>query len=238
MSRLLTGRFALGVIAAIGCASANASSISNPSFELPVVTGVDRINVSAGNFFVGSSGWQSTNLAGNNSGNAIYSNNTNSWVVPADGNQIVALNNGALGGIQQVFATTPGVLYSLTFSYSAIADGSATVQSASYEVDNGATPINAVGSPLTGASGTASVDITGFGNLAFPAYQTITVPFTATGATSTIRILSDSIPPTGNAYGPVVDNVTLTALTPEPSAFILGGLGLAGLFIAARRRRV
>jgi Protein of unknown function (DUF642)/PEP-CTERM motif len=157
--------------------------------------------------------------------------------VPSDGNQLVTLNNFALGGIQQAFDTTAGTSYALSFDYSAIADGSSTIQSASYEVDNGATSITAAGTPLPGASGTASVDTTGTGFLAFPAYQTIMIDFTATSGTSTVRFLSQSIPPDGNAFGPVIDNVKLTALTPEPSSIVLIGLGAAGLLLGGRRMR-
>jgi len=204
--------------------------ISNGSFELPVVTG-DRITVGPGGYLVGASGWQETALPGDNGSN-VYSNATNGWVVPSAGHQILALDNFAVGGVQQVIATTAGLPYVVTFAYSAIAMGDNSTQQLTYEIDNGATPINAAGTPLPGASGTLSINTAGYGGLQFPPYVTESVSFIATGSSSTVRFLALTAP--GNAYGPVVDNVSIV---PEPGTWVLLGIGVLGLAALRKRRR-
>ena len=64
-------------------------------------------------------------------------------------------------------------------------------------------------------------------------FQNLTGPLT-------IRISGSGGPAQSIQQGWLLDNITLNyslANVPEPSSFILGGLGAPGLFIAARRRR-
>ena len=57
--------------------------------------------------------------------------------------------------------------------------------------------------------------------------------FVATSATPLLSFIGQS----SGDNSSFVDNVRITALNPEPSSFVLGGLGVVGLFVVARRRR-
>jgi hypothetical protein len=242
VSRRLFGLAGLGC--ALLCApAASAALFTNGGFELPAVpVASDRTGVSAGGFFTGADGWQSTNFAGANSGNAIYSkasaNHSNDFVKPSQGNQFVALNltggTSNMGGVQQVFDTVSGQAYTVTFDYSAISNGDNSIQRLSYEVDNGnVAATTAVASSIL-ASGQASRDTTGVGNLTTPALTTVTFNFTAASDTSTIRFVSLTSPPSHNAFGPVIDNVTVS-VAPEPGSLALAAI--AASVIASRRGR-
>jgi hypothetical protein len=85
----------------------------------------------------------------------------------------------------------------------------------------------------SGAFGTVTVDVDGtqvgsFNQSIGTSFATQTYTFTASAATASIRFNYGS---TLNGNGYVLDNVTVV---PEPSAALLGGLGILGLL---RRRR-
>jgi hypothetical protein len=243
-------RRALLALAGIGGAAAlapaaSAAVFTNGGFEAPSAAAVtDRINVAAGAFLTGTSGWQSTNFAGANSGNAIYSKanaqHTNDFVKPSEGNQFLTLNltggTSNTGGVQQVFDTVAGQTYKITFDYSAISNGDNSIQRLSYEVDNGAVAATTAVAPSILASGQASRDTTGAANLTTQPLTMVTFNFVAASDTSTIRFVSLTSPPSHNAFGPVIDNVTVAV--PEPGSCVALGAAAAGTLLTRRRRRL
>ncbi len=67
-------------------------------------------------------------------------------------------------------------------------------------------------------------------------YRSNSVEFKATSALSDVQFINNQQAWVSGGAGPLLANVSVTLVTPEPSSFILGGLGALGLFIAARRR--
>jgi hypothetical protein len=132
------------------------------------------------------------------------------WWTVSDGSYSVDLNGWTQGGIQQVFATTPGQNYQVTFDLS--------------------------GNSHSGTDFLTDVAINGasVGNFASTSatWATNSFKFVASGATTTLAFASTS----AGDGGPAVDNVSVSAI-PEPStfAFVCGGAALA--WVAFRRRR-
>ena len=138
-------------------------------------------------------------------------------------------DNGAVTGIAQSFATTPGALYSLSYwvgdtfdpTYPAPAGGPSTV---AVQID---------GSPVQTAV-----------NATFPTGPTInwkqfTFLFNAAGPSTTLTFLN------GNASGQglnALDDVSVTAVpstqAPEPTSLALGAAGLLPFVFYRVRRRV
>lgn len=147
---------------------------------------------------------------------------------PADmGAYSLDINGWTAGTISQTFNTVAGQTYNVTFAYSRNAAGGPDLMSADVGVYNGADLLNGltvstVNNPsLYGVEHGVIWHDDGFS-------------FTATGATSTLRLAAD-IP--GNA-GVFFDTVSvLGAGVPEPAAWALmiGGFGMAGAMLRRRR---
>ena len=196
-----------------------ANLLLNGSFESPVVTPGSPLTISPGGEPVGFDWKVATgdiDLAG-----------PNPFVLfpPYDGAQAVDLNGTIKGSLYQDFATALGQKYSLTFAYA----------------DN----------PLEGGVSTADVTVTDLvstGTLLADSVahstSTNTPPngdwtiysgsFIATGTSTRLLFASTSASNTPSG-GILLDDVIVLPI-PEPSTFVLAGLGLLSLGFAVRRR--
>ncbi|MFS0737260.1 PEPxxWA-CTERM sorting domain-containing protein [Sphingomonas sp. 1P06PA] len=200
-----TGLLPLAAVIAIALGTSSASAavnlVTNGSFEDPISTG---------NF---------TTLSGNQlPGWSVDTGNVDVVLQPPyvafDGTQALDLvgTGVSTGSISQQIATGTG-LYRLTFAYTNNTDSSGPF-SATYS-------IGGVTGSVTASGGTS----------ANPNWQTISVDFLATGATT----LSFADTSGAGNQGIFLDAVSVTAV-PEPAAWALmiGGFGLVG---GAMRRR-
>ena len=196
-----------------------ANVLLNGSFESPVVTPGTFLDFSAGGEPAGFN-WKvatgTIDLAG-----------PNAFILfpPYDGIQAVDLNGNNRGSVYQDFPTVQGQQYSLTFAYAdnpveggissadvkvtdLVSSGTLLATSVSHSTSTNS-PLNGDWIPFSGA-------------------------FTATG-TSTRLLFTSTSASDSPSGGIILDNVSVQV--PEPSAFVLGGLGLLGMGIVARRNK-
>jgi choice-of-anchor C domain-containing protein len=144
------------------------------------------------------------------------------WVA-ANGTYSLDLSAGTAGGIEQTFDTVAGHDYSVTFALAGNGAGGSTVKMVQVQATGG-------------TQVTYSFDTTGTSYGAM-GWTTQTYTFTATGPSTTLSFTSLE----NSAYGPALDNVAVTDVTPVPtpalSAWALLGLaGLLGLIAWSLRR--
>jgi choice-of-anchor C domain-containing protein len=195
--------------------SAPASVIVNGSFESGTFSGGEFDTLGAG----------SPNLTGwTVGGNGI--DWIGSYWQPSQGNRSVDLNALNTGSLSQTFATTAGVIYKVTFDMAGNPDGGPAVKTLT---------VGATGN----AAQTYSFDTTGDSRPSM-GWEGKTYFFTATGALTTLTFTSTTTANSGNsgfpfAFGPALDNVSVTA-TPEPVSLVLfGGLLVGGAAVVRRR---
>lgn len=140
----------------------------------------------------------------------------------SEGSRSLDLSGGNAGGIQQTFNTTDGETYRVTFDLAGNPGGNPTIKE--MRVSGG------------GSSADFSFDITGnsFSNMGWVSKSW---DFTATGTTTTLSFLNL----VDTAFGPVLDNVSVIALSspsiPEPSSMLgLLSLGVLGIGSALKRQ--
>jgi choice-of-anchor C domain-containing protein len=210
--RIGFGMIFLAVVAAVSPAARAGNLIVNGGFESPVITPPFQTLFAPDNTMPG---W------------TVYSGSvdlTNTSNLPSyEGVQDLDLDGHSPGAISQSFATTAGAQYTLSFFYA----------------NNWAGP--------TGLS-TANVSVVGIGTLlgqdithsgstiANMNYQEFVGTFTADSSMATLKFVSTD--PSGDAYGIVLDAVSVSAV-PEPSALVLGGTGAVVMLALAgfRARR-
>lgn len=204
----------LATLAGVSAACAQANLLTNGSFELPVGNGQNQIIPGGDSTAV--LGWTTILSGVERFDPTLYSVGS-----APDGNIVIDVCpfNFTGGGIQQTFATTVGQQYTLSFS---------------------AGTSNAFGrtgdAVLNVSVGNVAQSFTLQNLQAVAVYNTYTVPFTATAATTllTFQNLQDA-----NTHFAFIDRVSVPGITaaPEPGAltFVLATLPLMGA--AFRRKR-
>ncbi len=137
----------------------------------------------------------------------------------AAGSKSMDLSGNTPGQISQVFATTSGASYRLTFMMSANPDGGSTVRT--MDVTFGSTTQQASYDTSVFSPTTANMN-----------WQFNVMTFTATGTSTTLSFLSTE----NSAFGPALDDVQLNEI-PEPASLLLFGLGLGGLGLWRRAQK-
>ena len=190
MSRALLPAFALFAAVLLWPASPQAGLFTNGNFETPD-TG-SGVLYTAGN---GPTGWTFGGAGG-----ALW--DVGSGIHPAyEGQQFASLNNAGLGSISQTFSTLPGGSYTCNFLLSGIADGTADA----FGVD-----VQASGSALQ----SYSFNTGGAANFLVPTPSLNSYSFTAAGFLTTLSFSSTAVSSSGQAYGPVLDDIQVSGPPP------------------------
>ncbi len=197
------------VASAQSCRTMVGNIVLNCSFELGIVkNGADYPNATVSNW---------TPLGNAASGTFERWTNSFNGFAAKDGNSHLELQVNSPTAIQQILGTTVGMQYTLNF------------WAANRPRDvNGYSQIDVY---------VNNVLLTSTGHIT-PTYQwfNFTQTFVATGPNSTIKFRSMG---NQNSYGDFIDNVSVvgTSTVPEPSSFVLTGLGAGLLGFMVRRKR-
>jgi choice-of-anchor C domain-containing protein len=217
-------KFFLSAAAALGLLfnsyGAHASPFVNGSFEVgPAVGPQGFTTLNGGDTSI--TGWT---VGGPNTANAI--DYIGGYWVSEDGTHSLDLNGLVPGSISQTFDVVAGHTYQVSFWMAGNPAGGPTIKTLDATAD------------VTLSS--ASFDTTGT-SLTNMGWTLKTFDFTATSTSETLSFTSTTIGDSGvsglpTAFGPALDNVSVTAI-PEASTWAMMLLGLLGMgFIAYRRR--
>ncbi len=142
------------------------------------------------------------------------------WQAPSPGQGSVDLDGlYTAGGLSQSITLPHAGNYVLTFSLSGNPDNGAALKSVLASAGN--------------ASGTYGFT-TGSNTHGNMMYQTVTMPFYASGTTTVLSFLSQDA--RDSAWGPVIGNVSISAV-PEPATWAMMLIGFFGLGSLIRSRR-
>ena len=220
---------AAGLLATFGSLPLRADSITNGSFESPVVPVGGFTNFASGSTLI--PGWTVIGAAG---GVSIVSGTftQNGISFPAeDGAQWLDLTGDGTNsneGVEQTFATTSGAQYTVSFWVGNV-----------YNPDGIFGTTSTVDVLLGGPKGTLLTAATNSNTTTgIQTWEEFSTTFTATGSTSTLDFINGD-PPSDNSNG--LDNVSVNPsgpppTVPEPSTFLLLGSGSLGLLAWARRK--
>lgn len=135
----------------------------------------------------------------------------------SNGARSIDLSGNGPGSISQTFDTIVGALYNVTFDLAGNGDGGPGQKTATVLASGG-------------TLGTFSTPSSPKPNLTYTPY---TYTFTATGSATTLTFASA----TNTAFGPVLDNVSVTAAVPEPATWAMMMLGFGAMGSVLRRRK-
>jgi len=216
MRSLVVGQLASAVLLsfatlAVAAPFGNGSfeSGTNPGSYTPLNTG-DNSSIT---------GW----LVGGAPGNGI--DYIGSLWQPSDGSRSIDLNgtnlntNSSVGSISQTFDTVAGVQYQVQFDLSGNPYGGPATKTLTASAAANSQPF----SYTIGAN-----------TLANMMWQSNTFNFIATGASTTLTFASTTL---NSNFGPALDNVRVSAVTPEPASMALWLLAAGAVTVVARRRQ-
>src|SRR6266481_3720238 len=132
---------------------------------------------------------------------------------PSQGTRAIDLDGLSAGTLAQTFDTIPGTTYQISFDLAANFYAGQTIKT--------------VLATAPGFSQTYTFNSTGRTALNM-GWQTNTFQFVAAGSSSTLSFASQDL--ANSAFGPALDNVKVNAAgaaVPEPSAWLLAGIGLS-----------
>jgi choice-of-anchor C domain-containing protein len=196
--------------------AATVNLVQNGSFESGIYNAStpDFNTLSQGSTFI--EGW--TVISDSTYGNIDW---VGTYWKAADGIRSIDLNGDTLGlggGIQQTISTTVGQQYKISFSMSGNPDGGPTLKP--MIVLGVGTDLFKVPFYTSGEATTTDMK-----------WNTYEFLFTAGFSSTVLKFISQ----TSGQFGPVIDNVSVSAV-PLPAAAWMLGAGLVGL-VAIRRRR-
>ena len=201
-----------------------ASPFHNGSFESGVTPG-SFVTLNAGD---------NTSITGWNIGSAPNSGSLDyigSYWTAQHGSRSIDLNGLSASSISQTFDVVAGTQYTVKFYLAGNPAGGPTQK----DVDVFASDGN------LGFVFNYSFDTTGhdLSNMGWTPYE---FAFTPTDSSFRLSFVSATIGDSGNAqypqaFGPALDNVTVTAAVPEPSTWAMMILGFAGVGFMTYRRR-
>ena len=202
-----------GVLAIAPSAASAAELVKNGGFENPGITNPCCTTVPTATL----ADW--TVETGNvNVVNGTFSS-TNGNLANEGKQYLDLIGEGGVGSLSQIFGTTIGQLYTLTFAYSHNLFGGLQSASANYSVAE----VNGTVTHSTGSN--ANLD-----------WRTVNVNFVATSTNTTLKFANT----VGNANeGIFLDRVSVMAAVPEPSTwalFLLGFFGVGGAMRSKKRK--
>ncbi|MCC6294877.1 MAG: VPLPA-CTERM sorting domain-containing protein [Bryobacterales bacterium] len=215
---MIVNKASLGLCAALALAAFPAQATNllvNGGFEGPIINPAGYFQINLGGE-PGGFGWTVTVNSVDIVENGLFGMPATMYQ-GAQGLDLIGL--GSTGGVQQTFATSPGLTYLLTFAY---ADNpfNADPAAASVVVNDGSNTL--LSDNIAHSNSTSS-------NLNWLVYSN---SFVATGNSATLTFTTTS---GGGSGGIFLDAVSVD--TPEPASVLLLGAGLAALGALRRRPR-
>jgi hypothetical protein len=125
--------------------------------------------------------------------------------------------------LQQGFVTTPGVAYTLSFDFGVVALNNRT-GSLNYRVIGQSSDLISDSIGLSSSSGESPVQ-----------WTSVSRTFIADGSNAVVWFQDTT--PDGNACDPVLDNVQVDAIVPEPETFAMLALGAGVIGLVSWRKR-